>query len=131
MAPIPINQTVSVGTTLAPIGTPLTLNGVGRDVSLAVKNTGSAALTGFKIQRQLIDGGDWIDWLAGTDFDNATTKCCASGGTSGNKVYALPASGIAWLDFDPGAAVAVQFLASAASATTLLLTGGARLDSAE
>jgi hypothetical protein len=131
MAPIPINQTVSVGTTLAPIGTPLSLNGVGRDVSLAVKNTGSAALTGFKIQRQLIDNGDWIDWLANTDFDNATTKCCASGGTSGNKIYALPAASIAWLDFDPGAAVAVQFLASAASATTLLLTGGARLDSAD
>jgi hypothetical protein len=131
MAPIPINQTVAVGTTLAVIGSPVILNGIGRDVSLAVKNTGAAPLTGFRIQRQLLDGGDWIDWLADNDFDNATTKFSASGGASGNKVYALPAGAIAWLDFDPGAAVAVQFLASASAATTLVLSGGARLERPE
>jgi hypothetical protein len=128
MDPIPINQTVTVGTTLAVIGTPLTLNGACRDVSLSIQNTGSAALTGFKIQRQFIDNGSWVDWLAGTDFNTATSKCSASGGTSGNPVYSLPAGATAWIDFDPGGAVAVQFLASAASATTLLVTGGARLN---
>jgi|GEM_PF-7115411 len=127
MDPIPVNQSVSVGSTLAVIGSPITLNGLGRDVSIAVKNTGAAALTGFKIQRQLIDNGDWIDWLANNDFDTATSRFSASGGTSGNKLYSLAAGAIAWLDFDPGAAVAVQFLASCGSATTLLLTGGARL----
>jgi len=127
MAPIPLNQTVSVGTTLAVVGTPVVLNGVGRDVSLEVKNTGSAALTAFKIQRQFIDNGDWVDWLANTDFNTATTKCSASGGTSGNAVSTLAAGSSAWIDFDPGAVVAVQFLASAALATTLVLTGGARL----
>jgi len=128
MSPIPINQTVSVGTTLAVIGAPILLNGAGRDVSLEVKNTGSAALTGFKIQRQFIDNGDWVDWLTNTDFDTATSKCSASGGASGNKLYSLGAGLIAWLDFDPGAVVAVQFLASASAATTLLLSGGARLE---
>ena len=128
MTPIPINQTVSVGTTLAVIGTPLLLNGCGRDVSLEVKNTGAAALTGFKIQRQFIDNGDWVDWLTNNDFDTATAKCSASGGTTGNKLYFLGPGLIAWLDFDPGAAVAVQFLASATAATTLLLAGGARLE---
>ena len=127
MAPIPINQTVSVGTTLAVIGTPIVLNGVGRDVSLEIKNTGSSALTGFKIQRQFIDNGDWVDWLANTDFNTATSKCCASGGSSGNAVATLGAGLSAWLDFDPGAVVAVQFLAVAGAATTLVLTGGARL----
>jgi hypothetical protein len=131
MAPIPINQTVTVGTSLAVIGVPLSLNGVGRDVSLEIKNTGSAALTAFKIQRQFIDKGDWVDWLTNTDFDTATGKCSASGGTSGNKVYALAAGAIAWIDFDPGAVVGVQFLAAAASATTLLLAGGARLERKE
>jgi len=129
MSPIPVNQTVAVGTTLAVIGTPLVLNGVAHDVSLELKNTGSAALTGFKIQRQFIDSGDWVDWLTNNDFDIATSKCSASGGTSGNHVYSLPAGGQAWLDFDPGAVVAVQFLASAASATTLVITGGVRLES--
>jgi hypothetical protein len=128
MAPIPINQTASVGTVLAVIGTPLTLNGIVRDVSLSIQNTGSAALTGFKIQRQFLDNGPWVDWLAGTDFNTATAKCNASGGTSGNPVATLPAAATAWLDFDPGAVVAIQFLASAAAATTLVLTGGARLE---
>jgi hypothetical protein len=131
MAPIPINQTVAVGTTLAVIGTPIVLNGVGRDVSLSIQNLGAAALTGFKIQRQFIDGGAWVDWLAGTDFNFATAKCSASGGPSGYAIYSLPAACIAWLDFDPGGVVAVQFLASAASATTLALAGGARLDTHE
>jgi hypothetical protein len=131
MSPIPVNQIVAVGTSLAPVGSPIILNGVARDVSLEVKNTGAAALTGFKIQRQFIDNGDWVDWLTNTDFDTATTKCNASGGTSGNKIYALAAGNIAWLDFDPGAVVAVQFLASAASATTLLLAGGVRLENQE
>jgi hypothetical protein len=131
MSPIPINQTVAVGTTLAPIGVPIVLNGIGHDVSLEIKNTGSAALTGFKIQRQFIDNGDWVDWLTNNDFDTATSKCSASGGASGNKVYALSAASMAWLDFNPGAVVAVQFLASAASATTLLLAGGVRLENQE
>jgi hypothetical protein len=131
MAPIPINQTVAVGTTLAVIGSPIVLNGVGRDVSLSIQNLGAAALTGFKIQRQYIDGGAWVDWLAGADFNTATGKCCPSGGTTGNVVYTLPAGSTAWLDFDPGGVVAVQFLASAASATTLALTGGARLENPE
>ena len=110
MSPIPVNQTVSVTTSLAVIGTPLVLNGVARDVSLEIKNTGAAALTGFKIQRQFTDNGDWVDWIANTDFSTATAKCNASGGTSGNKVYALAAPAhTAWIDFDPGAAVAVQF----------------------
>ncbi|MGA2232318.1 MAG: hypothetical protein ABSH22_15580 [Tepidisphaeraceae bacterium] len=131
MDPIAINQTVSVTTSLAVIGTPLVLNGIGRDISLAIANTGSAALTGFKIQRQFIDNGPWVDWMANTDFQTATSKCCASGGTSGNVVNTLAAGATGWIDFDPGAAVAVQFLASAASATTLTLTGGARLAHSE
>jgi hypothetical protein len=131
MAPIPINQTVSVGTGLAVIGVPLVLNGVGRDVSIEINNTGSAALTGFTIQRQFIDNGNWVNWLTGADFNTATSKCCASGGTSGNAVATLPAGSSAWIDFDPGAVVAVQFLASAAAATTLVITGGARLLYAE
>jgi hypothetical protein len=131
MSPIPINQVVAVSTTLAPIGSPITLNGVGRDVSLQIKNTGAAALTAFKIQRQFIDNGDWIDWLTNTDFDTATSKCSASGGTTGNKIYTLGATNSAWLDFDPGAVVAIQFLASAASPTTLLLAGGVRLENQE
>lgn len=131
MAPIPIHQTVAVGTTLAPIGTPLVLNGVGRDISLSLQNTGSVALTAFKIQRQFIDNGPWVDWLAGSDFDTATSKCSASGGTSSVKVYTLAAGATAWIDFDPGAAVAVQFLASASAATTLVLAGGARIERME
>jgi hypothetical protein len=127
MDPIAINQTVSVTTSLAVVGTPVALNGIGRDVSLAVANTGSSALTGFKIQRQFIDNGPWVDWLANSDFATATSKFSASGGSSGNLVNTLPAGATGWIDFDPGAAVAVQFLASAASATTLSLNGGARL----
>jgi hypothetical protein len=127
MAPIPVNQTVTVGTTLAVIGTPLPLAGVADQISLEIKNTGSAALTGFKIQRQFTDNGDWVDWLANTDFNTATSKLSASGGTSGNAISTLAAGASAWLDFDPGAVVAVQFLASAASATTLLIAGGVRL----
>jgi hypothetical protein len=131
MSPIPINQSVNVTTTLALIGTPLVLNGRCRDISMAVQNTGAAALNGFKIQRQFLDNGPWVDWLSGTDFATATSKCCASGGVSGNLLSTLSAGATAWVDCDPGAVVAVQFLASAASATTLSLTGGARLERAE
>ena len=127
MAPIPINQTVTVPTTLAVIGIALPLAGVADQISLQFKNTGSAPLTAFKIQRQFTDNGDWVDWLANTDFNTATSKCCASGGSSGNAVATLGAGLSAWLDFDPGAVVAVQFLAVAGAATTLVLTGGARL----
>lgn len=128
MDPIPINQTVTVGTTLAPIGTPLVLNGRGRDVSVSIQNTGSVALTGFAVQRQYIDGGSWVNWLTGTDFDTPTSKSSASGGTSGSHVYSVAPAATAWIDFDPGAVVAVQFLASASAATTLVLTGGVRLE---
>jgi hypothetical protein len=131
MAPIPINQNVTVGTTLAPVGTPLVLNGACRNVSLSIVNTGSAALTGFAIQRQFVDGGIWLNWLTGTDFDTPTSKCNASGGSSGSHVYSVAPAASAWIDFDPGAAVAVQFLASASAATTLTLAGGARLEDAE
>jgi len=131
MAPIPINQTANVGTTLAAIGTPITLNGLGRDVSVAIQNTGSNALTHFKIQRQHFDGAPWVDWLADTDFATATSKCCASGGSAGNLPQTLPAGSTAWIDFDPGAVVAIQFCAAATSATSLILQGGARLETME
>ena len=123
----PINQAnQAVGTSLAAVGSPIALNGAGRLVSILLSNTGSYALTHLSIYRQYSPNGAFVPWLADTDFQTATSKCSASGGTSGNAPNTLPAGDLAWIDLDCGLVNAIQIYAQAGTATTLTITGNSR-----
>jgi hypothetical protein len=115
---------VSVGTTLTLVAT-VSLAGLDRDVSFEVQSAaGSATTNNFVLVRKLHDAGDWLDYLGGTDFATATSKCVSS--TPGPQ--ALPAATSACVDVDCGAAVAIQLWASVASGTAVLsVFGGARV----
>jgi hypothetical protein len=115
---------ILVGTSLKMI-LQIPLVGESRLISFQLSNkTGSAATNNFAIVRQLHDAGSWLPYLAGTDFQVATSKCIAS--TPGPNQLAGGQS--AWIDVDCGAAVAVQFWASAASGTAVLsVFGGGRV----
>ena len=115
---------VTVGPTLTLLAT-VSLAGLDRDVSFEVQSGGGSATTNnFVLVRKLHDAGDWLDYLGGTDFATATSKCVSS--TPGP--HQLPAGTSAWVDVDCGAAVAIQLWASVASGTAVLsVFGGARV----
>ena len=124
-APIPFQATnVTVGTSLTKL-IEIPLAGLDRDISFEIVNAGGSATTNnFVIVRRLHDAGDWLNYLGGTDFTAATSKCTSS--TPGP--HALPGGQNAWVDVDCGAAVAVQLYASVASGTAVVsVYGGARI----
>ena len=130
VTPQDINQTVAVTTSLAAIGTAITLNGIVRGLSVEITNTGANALTDFEIWRQFSVGGAFVPWVGGTDFATPTNNYNAS--ITNTTVTpnigppnTLPAAAVAWIDFNPGNCVAVQFYAKAGTATTLTIVGGA------
>ena len=134
-AQIPIlatNQNVT-STTLAQVMT-INVGGMANLVSIGILNTGAAALNGFAIARQFVDGGPFFYYLGGTDFNTATSKLSASAANSGvtpplSPPQSLPAGNAttqaAWIDFDPGACTVIQLLASVASGTATLTIEGA------
>ncbi len=88
-----------------------------------INAAGSSATNNFLIVRQLHDAGGWLNYLGGTDFQTATSKCIAS--IPGP--HQLPAGQSAWVDVDCGSAVMVQLWASVASGTAVLsVFGGGR-----
>ena len=123
---IPFQSTnVTVGPALTLVAT-VPLAGLDRDVSFEVSSAaGSAAATNnFVVARKLHDAGDWLNYLGGTDFATATSKCVASNPGP----HQLPPGGNCWVDLDCGAAVAIQLWASVASGTaTVSVFGGARI----
>lgn len=122
-ATITINQTgVPVTTSLAAVGNVIPTPA--RFVTLQIQNTGANALTHFAIYRQFANGLI-VPWLADTDFATATSKCSASGGTSGNPPNTLPAGQTAWIDLDVGITTGIQVYAQAGTATTINLFGAA------
>jgi len=114
---------ISVGTTLKML-LQIPLAGLDRQISFELFNkAGSSTTSNFVIIRQLHDQGSWLPYLAGTDFETATSKCIAS--TPGP--HQLPAGQSAWVDVDCGAAVAVQLWASVGSGTAVVsVFGGGR-----
>jgi hypothetical protein len=115
---------ITVGTSLTLLAQ-VPLAGLDRDISFELSNAaGSATTSNFVIVRKLHDQGDWLNYLGGTDFATATSKCIAS--TPGP--HQLPAGQTAWVDVDRGSAVAVQLWASVASGTAVLsVFGGGRV----
>jgi hypothetical protein len=124
-APIPFQAVnIAVGTSLTKL-LEIPLAGLDRDISFELFSAaGSATTNNFVILRRLHDSGDWLNYIGGSDFATATSKCTSS--TPGPQ--ALPANQSAWVDIDCGAAIAVQLWASVASGTaTLSVYGGARI----
>jgi len=92
-----------------------------RQISFEVFNAaGSVTTSNFVIIRQLHDSGSWLPYLAGTDFETATSKYIAS--TPGP--HQLPGGQSAWVDVDCGAAVMIQLWASVASGTAVVSVYG-------
>jgi hypothetical protein len=115
---------INVGTTLTLI-CQIPLAGLDHDISFEVSNAaGSSTTNNFVIIRKLHDSGDWLNYLGGSDFATATSKCIAS--TPGP--HQLPAGQTAWVDVDCGSAVSVQLWASVASGTAVIsVYGGGRV----
>jgi hypothetical protein len=115
---------VTVGTSLTKV-LEVPLAGLDRDISFELSNAaGSATTNNFVILRRLHDLGDWLNYIGGSDFGTATSKCTSS--SPGPN--ALAAGQNAWVDVDCGAAIGVQLWASVASGTAVLtIYGGARL----
>ncbi len=115
---------ITVGTALTKL-IEIPLAGLDPSISFELSSAaGSATTNNFVIVRKLHDAGDWLNYLGGSDFNAATTKCTSS--TPGPN--ALPAGQSAWVDVDCGAAVAVQLWASVESGSAVLsVFGGARI----
>jgi hypothetical protein len=114
---------ITVGTSLTQL-LQFPLAGLDRLISFQLINAaGSSTLNNFLIVRQLHDAGNWLNYLGGTDFQTATSKCIAS--TPGP--HQLPAGQSAWVDVDCGAAVMIQLWASVASGSAVVsVFGGGR-----
>lgn len=123
-APIPFQvSSVTVGTALTKL-IEIPLAGLDKDMSFQLLNVSGSTTNNFLITRRLHDNGDWLNYLGGADFANATSKCNASAPGP----HALPAGQSAWVDVDCGAAVAIQLWASVASGTAVVsVFGGARV----
>ena len=139
MAPVPIVATGNVtGTALSVVGNSIYLNGQADLVSIGITNTGAAALSGFAIARQYVDGGPFFYHVGGTDF---STPVSGGPGVLGASIsnssvspplsppQSLPAGNAttqgAWIDYNPGPATAIQFMASVMSGTATLVISGA------
>lgn len=67
--------TTTANSTFTAIGDAEGLNGVSDTINLIVKNNDSTnALSGFKLQVQTVNGGDWIDWATDTGAVAWTTQ---------------------------------------------------------
>ena len=124
-APIPFQaNAVVVSTTLTKL-IEVSLAGLDKDISFEIVNAaGSSTTSNFVILRRLHDAGDWLNYIGGSDFATATSKCTSSSPGP----HALPAGQSAWVDVDCGAAVGIQLWAAVASGTaTLSVFGGARV----
>jgi hypothetical protein len=124
-APIPFQApNITVGTTLTLL-IEIPLAGLDPNISFEVSNAlGSSTTNDFVIARKLHDAGDWLNYLGGSDFAAATSKCISSTPSPAE----LPAGQSAWVDVDCGTAVAVQLWASVASGSAVIsVFGGARI----
>jgi hypothetical protein len=126
--PAPFNQiqpAVAVGASLTDVFT-FPFGGIERDLTILIANTGNVnATNNLAILRQFTDGGAWIPWLSGTDFSTATRRYSPSTNPAPN---AIAVGQIAFVDFDPGACVAIKAQASSTSGTTVQVTLCGRVD---
>ncbi len=126
--PAPFNQVqpaVTVGASLMDVFT-FPFGGIERDLTILITNTGNTnATNNLAILRQFTDGGPWIPWLSGTDFSTATGRYSPSVNPAPN---AIGAGQTAFVDFDPGACVAIKAQASSASGTTVQVTLCGRIE---
>jgi hypothetical protein len=112
---------ITVGTSLTML-LQIPLYGLDRLISFQLTNAaGSATTNNFLIVRQLHANGAWLNYLGGTDFEVATSKCIASSPGP----HQLPAGQSAWVDVDCGQTVAVQLWASVGAGSAVLSVYGA------
>jgi hypothetical protein len=117
--PAPFNQVqaaVTIGLSLTDVFT-FPFEGLEKDLTILIANTGSTnATTDLAILRQFTDGGAWIPWLIGSDFTTASSRYSPSTNPAPN---AIGAGQTGFVDFDPGACVAIKVQAASISGTTV------------
>lgn len=117
----PFNKKLTV-TALAALTDLMTIpvNGLLREATITIDNTnGTNATNGLAIFRQHDDGGPWIPWLSGTDFNTATSAYSPSNNPPPN---AVPVGQIGFVDIKPGAVNAIKIQLSSAVGTTVVLS---------
>ena len=117
--PAPFNQVqaaVTIGASLTDVFS-FPFEGREKDLTILIANTGTTnATTNLAILRQFTDGGAWIPWLIGSDFTTASSRYSPSANPSPN---GIGPGQIGFVDFDPGACVAIKVQAASASGTTV------------
>jgi len=117
-----VSESGAAGTSPAygTVGT-ITLKGRYDWLSLQVGCVG-ATLTGFRVERQASVGGDWLPWLAGTDFADASQlaegeESGVDDAGNGHYVYQLATTENGYLKLRVTGVYAVRISAIGAGAT--------------